>query len=436
LQRIVRRCLAKDPEERFQNIRDVLLELEDLLQERNSGLDENHYLPRQLDGRAPTSVTPRGRQSQPNHTDTIRQSGPGAGVTGSEGSSHRPRIHETETPELKHTSGAVPLDSNFYIVRDTDGDFLQAIKRRDSIVLVKGARQMGKTSLLARGLQQARTSGSAVVLTDFQKLNAAHLESIENFFLALSEMIYDQLDVDTEPEDAWSSRRGASINFERYIRRVVLKQIGCPLVWAMDEVDRLLTCKFGSEVFGLFRSWHNERSLDPASPWEHLTLAIVYATEPHLFITDPNQSPFNVGTKLELRDFTIEQAADLNERYGSPLNDETEVSRYYRLLGGHPYLVHSGIFEIKRRDLTLTAFEELADQDEGPFGDHLRRILVLLARDPVLTEAMREVLRGKPCPTTDGFYRLRSTGLISGHSAREAALRCPLYEHYLERHLL
>jgi len=358
------------------------------------------------------------------------------GVMRSGDSSNTHPTLEADSQEFKHTSGAIPLHSNFYIVRDTDGDFLQAINRRDSIVLVKGARQMGKTSLLARGLQQARMAGAAVVLTDFQKLNAAHLESIENFFLALSEMVYDQLEVDTEPEDAWSPRRGPSINFERYIRRVVLKQIGCPLVWAMDEVDRLLTCPFGSEVFGLFRSWHNERSLDPASPWEQLTLAIVYATEPHLFITDPNQSPFNVGTKLELKDFTIEQAADLNERYGSPLNDATEVARYYQLLAGHPYLVHSGLFEIKRNGLTLSAFEALADQDEGPFGDHLRRILVLLARDPVLTEAMREVLRGKPCPTTEGFYRLRSTGLISGHSAREATLRCPLYQHYLERHLL
>ena len=71
---------------------------------------------------------------------------------------------------------------------------------------------MGKTSLLARGLQQARTAGAAVVLTDFQKLNAPHLESIDAFFLALSEMIYDQLDVDIEPEDAWSPRRGPSIN--------------------------------------------------------------------------------------------------------------------------------------------------------------------------------------------------------------------------------
>ena len=45
-----------------------------------------------------------------------------------------------------------------------------------------------------------------------------------------------------------------------------------------------------SEVFGLFRSWHNRRSLEPASPLSRLTLAIAYATEAHLFITDVNQS--------------------------------------------------------------------------------------------------------------------------------------------------
>ena len=447
LQRIVRRCMAKDPEERFQNIKDVVLELKDLLQEGDGGLSVNKSAERfrvrsTAFGPTATSITPPfGRESQANYRDTHRivkasDQDRSALVKGLV-NSHMPLVEDdSHAHQIQQTSGAVPLDSKFYVERDTDEDFLQAIKQRDSIVLVKGARQMGKTSLLARGLQQARMAGAAVALTDFQKLNAANLESIENFFLALSEMIYDQLDVDTEPEDAWSPRRGASINFERYIRRVVLKQIGGPLVWAMDEVDRLLTCPFGSEVFGLFRSWHNERSLDPASPWEHLTLAIVYATEPHLFITDPNQSPFNVGTKLELRDFTVEQTADLNERYGSALQNATEVSRYYELVRGHPYLVHSGIFEIKKRGLTLAEFEALADQDEGPFGDHLRRILVLLARDLALTEAMREVLRGKPCPTTDSFYRLRSTGLISGHSAREATLRCPLYAKYLALQLL
>jgi predicted AAA+ superfamily ATPase len=56
-------------------------------------------------------------------------------------------------------------------------------------VLVKGARQMGKTSLMARGLQEARKAGCKVVLTDFQKLNAAHLQSVEKCFLALAEAI-------------------------------------------------------------------------------------------------------------------------------------------------------------------------------------------------------------------------------------------------------
>lgn len=352
------------------------------------------------------------------------------------GSLEGPKPAEVEPSEIKQPGGAVALDSKLYIVRPTDDEFLEAIRRRDSIVLVKGARQMGKTSLLARGMQQARAAGSEVVLTDFQKLNASHLDSIDAFFVALAEMLYDQLDLDTDPEDFWNAKRGASINFERYVRREVLKQIEKPLVWAMDEVDRLLTCPFGSEVFGLFRSWHNERQLDPSSPWERLTLAIVYATEPHLFITDPNQSPFNVGTKLELRDFTPEQAAEMNARLGSPLRDPAEVARMYALLGGHPYLVHRGLYEMKQRGLSIDDFEATADRDEGPYGDHLRRILVLLARDPELTEIVRGVLGGQPCPTMDSFYRLRSAGLLTGDTAREVAMRCRLYENYLKRHLL
>ena len=34
-----------------------------------------------------------------------------------------------------------------------------SLMKRDSIVLIKGARQMGKTSLLARGMQFAREQG-------------------------------------------------------------------------------------------------------------------------------------------------------------------------------------------------------------------------------------------------------------------------------------
>ena len=44
---------------------------------------------------------------------------------------------------------------------------------------MKGPRQVGKTSLLARGLHQAREAGARVVLTDLQKLDPEQLASAD-----------------------------------------------------------------------------------------------------------------------------------------------------------------------------------------------------------------------------------------------------------------
>jgi serine/threonine protein kinase len=337
---------------------------------------------------------------------------------------------------LEAVGGAVPTDSRFYIVRPTDEEFYEALARRDSIVLIKGARQMGKSSLMARGLQEARKAGSKVILTDFQKLNSSHLESIEKLFLALADWIADQLDIETVPADVWNPRRGPSMNFERFLKREVLCKLTQPLVWGMDEVDRLFSCNFGSEVFGLFRSWHNERSLDPSGPWQKLTLAIAYATEAHMFITDMNQSPFNVGTRLVLTDFTTMQLEELNKRYGSPLRDQTELDQFYGLVGGQPYLTRRGLHELASRNLGFAEFEVQAARDEGPFGDHLRRLLVSLAEDASLCTFVREMLSGRHSAPLEIFYRLRSSGLVSGESARDMKPRCKLYELYLARHLL
>ena len=342
----------------------------------------------------------------------------------------------SQRTKLEPVGGAVPLDSQFYVVRPADEEFRTAIARQDSVVLVKGARQMGKTSLLARGLQQARDAGAQVILTDFQTLNAAHLESAETLYLTLAEWIAGQLELEAAAQATWNPRRGPNINFQRFLRKEILEKLSGPLVWGLDEVDRLFTCKFGSEVFGLFRSWHNARSLDPAGPWSKLTLAIAYATEAHLFITDVNQSPFNVGTRLTLEDFALEQVGELNRRYGSPLRTNAELLEFYRLVGGHPYLVRRGLHELVTKSGGLSTFAGQTDRDEGVFGDHLRRILVLLVKNPELLETVRGLLQGRPCPSVDNFYRLRTAGLIAGDAAQDARLRCKVYETYLGRHLL
>jgi serine/threonine protein kinase len=337
---------------------------------------------------------------------------------------------------LESGDGAVPLGSPFYVTRPVDQALYSAIAHHDSIVLLKGARQMGKTSLLARGLQRTRESETKVVLTDCQKLNAVQLESVDKLLLAFAGLIADQLDVEVTPEECWNERRGPSTNFERYLRREVLNKITVPVVWGLDEVDRLSAYPYASEVFGLFRSWHNERQLDPSGPWQRLTLVIVYATEAHLLITDQNQSPFNVGTRLKLEDFSLDQVAELNRLCGSKLANEGELERYFRLVGGHPYLVRRGLYEMATHRKDLSAFEAEADRDEGPYGDHLRRIALLLNQNSVLREAVRAVLAGNPCPSPDSFYKLRSAGVLSGESSQEAKLRCNLYIDYLSQHLV
>ncbi len=134
---------------------------------------------------------------------------------------------------LEMVGGAIPLDSKFYVERPVDADFQAAILRRDSIVLLKGARQVGKTSLLARGMQKARDAGVQVILTDFQKFIDVQLQSLESFFFAVGEIIADQLDIDVCPQDRWKPNRAPNTNFERYFRREILGTTQKPILWAM-----------------------------------------------------------------------------------------------------------------------------------------------------------------------------------------------------------
>lgn len=347
----------------------------------------------------------------------------------------RPSPVSHPTYLLEMVGGAIPLDSKFYVERQVDNAFQKAIARRDSIVLLKGARQVGKTSLLARGLQAARQAGVRVLLTDFQKLNNAQLQDLDSFFFAIGQLLARQLRLKVYPQHVWQSDCPPNLNFETYFLDEILAKIEEPLLWAIDEADRLFLCPFSSEIFGLFRTWHNERATDPSSPCSRLTLAIAYATENYLFISDPNQSPFNVGTKLELQDFNLDQVTDLNQRYGAPLRDDTELHRFHQLLGGQPYLVRCGLNDIVSNNLTLDEFISKAVHDDGAYGDHLRRIVMLLYRNSQLPEIVRGILRGEPCPDSDSFYRLRSAGILKGESKNNVSLRCEIYASYLQKHL-
>ncbi|HEX8199692.1 MAG TPA: AAA-like domain-containing protein [Isosphaeraceae bacterium] len=324
--------------------------------------------------------------------------------------------------------GVLGLDDESYITRPADREFAESVRRLDSIVLLRGARQVGKTSLLARGIQEARGEGMAVVCTDLQEFDGSDLQSLDAFFRAVEARFAAQLNLEVDVGSEWDPHLGAGANFKAFLRDYVLGSVSSPVLWMMDEAGRLFGHDFGGDVFRLLRAVHNERALRPTAPWRRLTLAMACAEEPHLFIVNLDESPFNVGTSIVLGDFTPQQVAELNGRRGSPLRDG-DLGPFHRQLDGHPYLTNRGLYEMAQRHLDFAAFKV---QAEGLYSDHLRGLLLLA---PERLEAVRAVLDGGSSPPPEVFYRLRAAGILAGDAPRTARLRCPLYEAYLRRNL-
>ena len=87
----------------------------------------------------------------------------------------------------------------------------------------------------------------------------------------------------------------------------------------------------------------------------------------------------------------------------------------------------------------LANFDQLmatADRDDGPFGDHLKRILISVMQLPEVFAALKaSLLQPEMTAQTDGFQRLVSAGVLRLNNANQPALACELYRKYLSQHV-
>ncbi len=342
-----------------------------------------------------------------------------------------PLGEESQANSPESVGGALPPGSTLYVARGCDQQLEDAVRRRVSIVVVSGARESGKTSLMARGLQRARATGIRVAQCDLQSLNEAQMESAQTLLATLSRLLCDSLELPLDLKAMWDPEDGPNINFGRIVRRVIQSDPETPLLWGLDNVDRLFHSQFGTEIFALVRSWHNERALNPGGPWPRLTLILASSVEGHLFITDPNLSPFNVGVRINLPDLDRTQVGLLNQIRGAPLRGDEELDRFIAVVGGHPYLVQRGLQSLAAGDCSLSDLELHGAAEDGLYGDHLRRIRRLLTRNPELLWTAREFLDGRQQIAVSHFRRLHDAGLFLGDTVSSARPRCELYLRYL-----
>ncbi len=339
-----------------------------------------------------------------------------------------PTASNPAPPELAGEShyGVVSPHSFIYVRREADLALEAALARQAGLLVISGAPQTGRTSLLARALHLARREGARVAFTDLQKFNAASFASLEKFYQSLGESLADQLDLPVVPRRAWDPRRTPNANLDRYLRREVLSDGFGRVVWGLDEMCRIQDWAFRSEFCGLVQAWSNEGALEPGGPLGRLTL----------ILTAPTELRPDFGEHITLREFSMEELAELNRRCGSPLGSQEELEDFRALVNGQPFLCRYGLLELARRRQTLrTPLGRRDGWHEDLFAVPLQRIRSLLASDDALAAAMRRVLTGPAPLEANAFQRLRSAGLVTGESSIEARVPCELYASYLRRHL-
>lgn len=328
--------------------------------------------------------------------------------------------------ESEPAGGAMAIQSPFYIRRLADEYAEEYLERGESIILVQGPRQVGKSSLLARMLQHGRNVGIKSVFTDFQTIGESQLKDESFLYRALAYSFASQLKLNLDLSSSWNKWLGPNMNLDALMSGL-LEQVDGKVCWGIDEADALFNRPYAGDFYGLLRSWHNRRALDPTGPWGKLTLVLSYATEAHLFITDLNQSPFNVGLKVAVRDFTRSEVETLAARF--EVVDRADVLAVLDVANGHPFLTRRALAFLKQG----SSSEELrssAPLVDGPFGDHLHRILASVTYDAQILQEVKNVLANKPISNPVNGYRLMSAGVLATNSST-GTFRVPAYEHYL-----
>lgn len=299
-------------------------------------------------------------------------------------------------------------------------------------VVVSGPTQMGKSRLLGRLSKTARGMGKKVVSVDLQLADLEVLHQSKSFFQWFCARITEELNEEIRTDEYWKSVLGNLASAKRYFEGYLLRRVSGMLVVIIDELDTMFQTPFAQDFFAMMRSWHNSRAY--GEPWNRVDLVLAARAEPYMWIQDPAKSPFNVGTIIKLRGFSRIETSALNERYGLPLS-QGELNELQNLTGGQPFLTRRALYLVSSGSMSAIQVFRTADQDDGPFSEHLHYHYFQLHKKPNLLDALRTVIRTGACEDIQASFQLMGTGLVKRQDDDSIAVSNQLYKRYFPRRL-
>lgn len=234
--------------------------------------------------------------------------------------------------------GTLAPDSPSYVTRPADEELLSSLMYGE-FCYVLTPRQMGKSSLMVRTAQRLRERGVRTVIVD---LNSIGVVSSDQWYLGLLSRIRRQLGLTLEPLEWWQKQPwSASQNFIAFLRDVALTECSEPIVIFIDEIDSTLALDFRDDFFAAIRAIYNGRANEPR--YKQLTFAFLGVATPTELIQDRKRTPFSLGRRIDLQEFSYQDARPLLEHLTEIFPDHAAaiLHRIFHWTDGHPYLTQT-----------------------------------------------------------------------------------------------
>jgi tetratricopeptide (TPR) repeat protein len=331
----------------------------------------------------------------------------------------------TETFQYSASGGTLAADNPSYIERQADTDLFQALKNSE-YCYVLNSRQMGKSSLIVRVAQRLREENIQVAVIELTKLGSSNT-SAEKWYRSLLDVLGKALGKRAELVECWKNNPDFDPLYRWMLAvQTVVKASDDYFVIGFDEIDSVRTLPFSmDEFFAAIRSCFNDRVQD--TDLQRLTFCLIGVVTPSELIRDTRMTPFNIGKRIDLQDFSLEEMQPLMQGLErEPILAQKLLQRIAYWTNGQPYLTQKlcqavaddkTIVDAKGIDrLCEELFFSSRSRDSENNLQHVRTQLLAKDQDQIaILELYRQVWRGeslKDDDTNPSINLLRLVGLV------------------------